>query len=106
MHTDAFNHHPGQLLLFTGAQQFGRPTMGAWTVYGLGSESQNLPGFVVLGFRRRHQRRSVELLERLSAFRVPGDAVSAVPAIRFCISAIPPAFRRSSSAATLDAFAI
>jgi len=48
MHTDAFNHHPGQLLLFTGSQQFGRPTMGAWAVYGLGSESKNLPGFAVL----------------------------------------------------------
>jgi hypothetical protein len=48
MTTDAFNHHPGQLLLFTGSQQFGRPTLGAWTVYGLGSESKNLPGFVVL----------------------------------------------------------
>jgi uncharacterized protein (DUF1501 family) len=48
MCTDAFNHHPGQLLLFTGSVQFGRPTMGAWTLYGLGSESQNLPGFAVL----------------------------------------------------------
>ncbi len=48
MRTDAFNHHPGQLLLFTGHTQFGRPTFGAWAVYGLGSESQNLPGFVVL----------------------------------------------------------
>jgi hypothetical protein len=48
MHTEAFNHHPGQLLLFTGSVQFGRPTLGAWSVYGLGSESQNLPGFVVL----------------------------------------------------------
>jgi hypothetical protein len=48
MHTDAFNHHPGQLLLFTGSMQFGRPTMGAWAVYGLGSESKNLPAFAVL----------------------------------------------------------
>jgi hypothetical protein len=48
MYTEAFNHHPGQLLLFTGFQQFGRPTLGAWVLYGLGSESQNLPGFVVL----------------------------------------------------------
>jgi hypothetical protein len=48
MYTDAFNHHPGQLLLFTGSIQIGRPTMGAWSLYGLGSESQNLPGFVVL----------------------------------------------------------
>ena len=48
MRTDVFNHHPGQLLLFTGSIQFGRPTMGAWAIYGLGSESRNLPGFVVL----------------------------------------------------------
>ena len=48
MHTEAFNHHPGQLLLMTGSTQFGRPTVGAWSVYGLGSESANLPGFVVL----------------------------------------------------------
>src|SRR5882724_5128347 len=48
MHTDAFNHHPGQLLLFTGTTQVGRPTIGAWVVYGLGSESKDLPGFVVL----------------------------------------------------------
>jgi hypothetical protein len=48
MFTDAFNHHPGQLLLFSGSIQVGRPTMGAWVLYGLGSESQNLPGFVVL----------------------------------------------------------
>src|SRR5260370_6230084 len=48
MYSDAFNHHPGQLLLFSGTMQFGRPTMGAWVLYGLGSESKNLPGFVVL----------------------------------------------------------
>lgn len=48
MHTDAFNHHPGQLLLFSGSMQFGRPTLGAWVTYGMGSESENLPGFVVL----------------------------------------------------------
>src|ERR1051326_1963202 len=49
MFTDAFNHHPGQLLLFGGSLQGGGPTMGAWVLDGLGSESQNLPGFVVLG---------------------------------------------------------
>ncbi len=48
MHTEAFNHHPGQLMLFAGTLQVGRPSMGAWVVYGLGSESRNLPGFVVL----------------------------------------------------------
>src|SRR5215218_10407422 len=47
MQTDAFNHAPAQIFMNTGAQQFGRPSMGAWTTYGLGSESQNLPSFVV-----------------------------------------------------------
>ncbi|MEO7653394.1 MAG: DUF1501 domain-containing protein [Bryobacteraceae bacterium] len=47
MVTDAFNHAPGQLLMNTGSMNFGRPSMGAWLTYGLGSESQNLPAFVV-----------------------------------------------------------
>ena len=47
MVTEAFNHAPGQLLMNTGAMIFGRPGMGAWVVYGLGSESQDLPAFVV-----------------------------------------------------------
>jgi hypothetical protein len=47
MLTDAFNHAPGQLLMNTGTQQFGRPSMGAWVLYGLGSESRDLPAFVV-----------------------------------------------------------
>ena len=47
MNTDAFNHAPAQLLMNTGAQQFGRPSFGSWALYGLGSESQDLPGFVV-----------------------------------------------------------
>jgi len=45
--TDAFNHAPAQLLINTGNQLFGRPSLGAWTVYGLGNESQDLPAFVV-----------------------------------------------------------
>src|SRR5262249_21134621 len=47
MVTDAFNHAPAQLFLTTGAQQFGRPSLGAWVTYGLGSESGAWPGFVV-----------------------------------------------------------
>jgi hypothetical protein len=47
MVTDAFNHAPGQLLMNTGTMQFGRPSMGAWLLYGLGSETRDLPGFVV-----------------------------------------------------------
>jgi hypothetical protein len=46
--TDAFNHAPAQIFANTGSQQFGRPSMGAWVTYGLGSESRDLPGFVVL----------------------------------------------------------
>jgi hypothetical protein len=45
--TDAFNHAPGQLLMNTGTMQFGRPSMGAWVTYGLGSEAKDLPAFVV-----------------------------------------------------------
>jgi len=48
MHSDEFNHHPGQLLMQCGASRFGLPTMGSWMTYGLGSESENLPGYVVL----------------------------------------------------------
>jgi uncharacterized protein (DUF1501 family) len=47
MQTDAFNHAPAQIFMNTGSQQFGRPSMGAWATYGLGSESSDLPGFVV-----------------------------------------------------------
>ena len=47
MHTDAFNHAPGQIFMNTGSQQFGRPSMGSWITYGLGSESTDLPSFVV-----------------------------------------------------------
>jgi len=48
MATDAFNHAPGQIMMNTGAQQFGRPGFGAWTLYGLGCETREMPGFVVL----------------------------------------------------------
>jgi hypothetical protein len=48
MQTDAFNHAPGQLLMNTGTMQFGRPSMGAWALYGLGSEAKDLPAFVVM----------------------------------------------------------
>ena len=48
MHTEAINHDPAVTFLQTGHQQPGRPSMGAWLSYGLGSENQNLPAFVVL----------------------------------------------------------
>ncbi len=46
--TNLFNHAPAKLFMNTGSGQFGRPSMGAWVTYGIGSESENLPGFVVL----------------------------------------------------------
>lgn len=48
MHTTQFNHAPAQVFMNTGHQIVGRPSMGAWLTYGLGSESKDLPGFVVL----------------------------------------------------------
>jgi len=46
--TDQFNHAPAQLLMHTGTPRLGRPSIGSWVTYGLGSENKNLPGFVVL----------------------------------------------------------
>jgi hypothetical protein len=48
LHTDQFNHAPAELFLFTGSPRQGRPSLGSWVTYGLGSENENLPGFVVL----------------------------------------------------------
>ncbi len=46
--TDQFNHAPAQLLMHTGSARLGRPSLGSWVTYGLGSENKNLPGYVVL----------------------------------------------------------
>lgn len=46
--TDQFNHAPAQLLMHSGSARLGRPSMGSWVTYGLGTENQNLPGYVVL----------------------------------------------------------
>ena len=54
MHTEAINHAPGMTLLLSGSQQPGRPSMGAWLSYGLGSEADDLPAFVVMMSRDRH----------------------------------------------------
>jgi len=48
MTTDQFNHAPAQLLVQTGSPRLGRPSMGSWVTYGLGTENEDLPGFVVL----------------------------------------------------------
>jgi len=48
MHTEEFNHGPAQMFLLSGFGRFGRPSIGSWLTYGLGTENQDLPGFVVL----------------------------------------------------------
>jgi hypothetical protein len=48
LHTEQFNHAPAQLFMQTGFPRFGRPCIGSWASYGLGSENRDLPGFVVL----------------------------------------------------------
>jgi len=48
MNTDQFNHAPAELMVYTGSPRPGRPSFGSWVTYGLGSENENLPGFVVL----------------------------------------------------------
>jgi len=52
LHSEQFNHHPGQLLMQCGMARFGMPTMGSWLTYGLGAETDNLPGYVVLNSGR------------------------------------------------------
>ncbi|HEY8550368.1 MAG TPA: DUF1501 domain-containing protein [Vicinamibacterales bacterium] len=53
MHTEAINHDPAITFFQTGSQQAGRPSIGAWLSYGLGSENENLPAFIVLLSRAR-----------------------------------------------------
>ena len=48
MHTDQFNHAPAQLLMHTGFPRLGRPSLGSWVTYGLGSENNNLPSYIAL----------------------------------------------------------
>ena len=90
MHTEAFNHHPGELLMYCGSQLPGRPSVGSWVNYALGSSSQNLPGYVVLppvACRAAGSRCSAAAFSRavLRAY------FSAARATRFKISPIPKA---------------
>ena len=55
LHTEAVNHDPGITFINTGAQQQGKPSMGAWLSYGLGSLNENMPGYIVMISRGRGQ---------------------------------------------------
>ena len=73
LHTTQFNHAPGQIFMNTGSQVFGRPSVGSWLTYGLGSESRDLPGFVVLlSGEMRPGWRQVVLGKADSSDRLPG----------------------------------
>lgn len=65
MHTEAINHDPGITFIQTGSQQPGRPSLGAWMSYGLGSENKNLPSFIVLISQGSAKREAQALFQRL-----------------------------------------
>src|SRR3954453_3829196 len=82
MHSEQFNHHPGQILMNSGSPLAGRPSLGSWLTYGLGSVSDDLPGYVVLtaggGTSARAQNWSSGFLPTSYAgvlFRNQGDPV-------------------------------
>ncbi len=60
MHTDAFNHQPADLILLCGHMLPGRPTIGSWVLYGLGSEAEDLPGFIVLSTGRSNMSQAAQ----------------------------------------------
>ena len=60
LHTDAFNHQPADSILLTGHMLPGRPTMGSWVLYGLGSPARDLPGFIVLSSGKSNMSQSVQ----------------------------------------------
>jgi len=84
MNTEQFNHAPAQLLLHTGTQLLGGASLGAWATYGLGSESQDLPGFVVLTSAARRPM-PASACGAVASFPASTRASSAAPtAIRSC----------------------
>jgi hypothetical protein len=85
MTTDVFNHGPAKLFMNTGFQAPGRPAMGAWVTYGLGSESRDLPGFVVLQSGPRGPRAGAALWSSGFLPTTTRACLSAGRAIRFWI---------------------
>ena len=78
MHTEAINHGPGVTMIQTGSQFPGRPSMGAWLDYGLGTENEDLPSFVVMVTKNKGGQPLVSRLwgERLPAIQASGGPVS------------------------------
>lgn len=72
MHANVPNHEPSLMLMNCGDAQFVRPAVGSWITYGLGSENQNLPGFIAMCPRRSPDQRRRKLASRLPTRRLPG----------------------------------
>src|SRR5688572_20121494 len=89
MYTDAINHDPAITFIQTGFQQPGRPSMGAWLSYGLGSENQNLPAFVVLLSQAQALNADQPLFSRLWA---SGFLPSSYQGVRFRAGSAPVLF--------------
>jgi uncharacterized protein (DUF1501 family) len=103
MHTDVFNHGPAKLFMQTGSPQPGRPSMGSWVTYGIGSQSSDLPGFIVLQSGPRGPRAGSALWAsgflptsyQGVPFRGQGDAILSLNS--------PQGFDRNSQRAFTDA---
>ena len=76
MHTEAINHDPAITFFQTGAQLAGRPSIGAWLSYGLGSENQDLPAFVVMISQRQRQHDRPAALRPAVGQRLPAVATT------------------------------
>ena len=78
MHTEAINHDPAHTFMNTGSTVSGRPSMGSWVWYGLGSEADNLPGFRGADQHRQQRAeaadRRAHVAQRVPAQQVPGRA--------------------------------
>ena len=82
VHSEAINHDPAITFIQTGTQQPGRPSMGAWVSYGLGSPNRNLPSFVVMISKGRGQSQALYSRlwgKRLSALQTPGSELPQWP---------------------------
>jgi hypothetical protein len=76
MHTDQFNHAPAELFVHTGFPQPGRPSFGAWTTYGLGSEKSGLTRICGINFKRYAAKRGEEFIQcRFYSIGLPGSTV-------------------------------
>ena len=75
LHTEQFNHAPAQMFMQTGFERFGRPSLGAWTNYGIGSPNKDLPGFVVM-VTGQYPGAGNSVFEWISSIRLSGDRIS------------------------------